>query len=75
MRLEPGPRRYVSTSGVEINVDQELTQSQVDMAVLVIERAGQTPDTTWCVELLGEAGAFIEYIKPNDPVIYRERVA
>lgn len=75
MRLEPGTHRYVSTSGVEINVDKELTQSQVDLVVEVIARAGQSAASTWCVELLGEAGAFIEYVKPNDPVIYRERVA
>lgn len=72
MRIAAGGARYVSTSGVEIRVDQRLSQSQVDIVVQAIESAGLTPSDVYAVEFEHEGRVVIEHIVNGakfDPVI------
>lgn len=54
MRIEAGPRRHTSTSGVELHVERVISQTLVDFIATAIELGGKTPDDVCAVEWFGE---------------------
>lgn len=63
MRVEPGCHRRVASNGVEINVDQDLSQELTDLVVGFMERAGLTPTVTFAVSWDNEGAVTIEHLE------------